>query len=83
MTEDGIDYAIAMVNAVLAEGAKPYADVKQFCKEREITKGELKAARKILGVKTTKAQDDWLWSLPKEGEIECVKKISSHIFETK
>ncbi len=65
MTKAGISSAVTMLGAILKEGAKSYEEVKNFCRKGKITRGELRAARKELGVITTQSEDTWFWSLPK------------------
>ena len=59
-----IEYAAMMLAEYLANEPKPYGDAKEYCAKRGITKGELKAARKDLNVKTTNTGSTWLWYVP-------------------
>ncbi len=54
--------------------------VREEAKKQRFTRGQLKTARKILGVKTFHQFDEsgstqnWFWSLPESGELKCKKK---------
>lgn len=66
MTEDGIGYAMMILNGLFSTGAKSCDTVRAFCREREITKGELRAARKELQVKTFRKNGIWYWDVDDE-----------------
>jgi hypothetical protein len=67
---DGVGLAMWLLNLAFSSGPKRCDDVRKFCKERGVTKGELKAARKDLSVFTFRRDGTWYWDEPKENRAE-------------
>lgn len=59
-----IPYVADILAEHLADGPRPYAEVKALCAKQGISKTELRAARKELGVKTINTGTTWLWYVP-------------------
>lgn len=71
MPNNEIRYVADILAEYLAEGPKPYDDVKDHCAKLGITRTELKAARKELNVKTINTGSTWLWEVPEpDGEVD-------------
>lgn len=66
MSSDGVGYAITMLNWAFSSGAKTCEEVREFCRARKITKGELREARKELEVFGFRKDDTWYWDVPEE-----------------
>ncbi|MEI7027142.1 hypothetical protein [Paenibacillus sp. y28] len=64
MPRNDIDSVADIVALFLADGPKPYDVVKAHCSKLGITRTELKAARKVLNVKTINTGSTWLWEVP-------------------
>lgn len=64
MSDIEIKYVSCVLAEYLADGPKPYDEVKKHCLSLGITKSELKIARKDLNVKTINTGNTWLWSVP-------------------
>lgn len=52
------------LRAALANGARWSVDVVVEARARDIRRGELKAARQALGVRSKRWDEMWLWELP-------------------
>lgn len=59
-----IKYEADILAEYLADGPKPYDQVKAHCAGLGITKTRLKVARKELNVKTINTGKTWLWFVP-------------------
>lgn len=62
--EEKVRYNAMVLAEYLADGAKPYTDVKDHCAHLGLSRFELKAARKELGIKTINTGTTWLWEVP-------------------
>jgi len=61
MPDIEIKYVSCVLAEYLADGPKPYDQVKAHCANLGISKTKLRAARKELGVKTINTGETWLW----------------------
>lgn len=64
MPKNDIAAVADIVALFLADGPKPYDEVKSHCAKLGITRTELKAARRELNIKTINTGETWLWEVP-------------------
>lgn len=66
--ENRADYALTMLSIFLANGPRPFNDVRKFCMSRGITKTELRQARREANVQTVHEKGTWYWFETEEGD---------------
>ena len=64
MPKNDISCVADIVALYLADGPKPYDEVKAHCAKLGISKAELRAARVELKVRTINTGKTWLWYVP-------------------
>ncbi|MDP2410071.1 MAG: AAA family ATPase [Pseudolabrys sp.] len=57
--------AAELLRELLADGPKPATEVQDSAERLGIGASTLKAAKKVVGVRSTKSAEEWWWSLPK------------------
>ncbi|WP_028560662.1 hypothetical protein [Paenibacillus pinihumi] len=62
--EDRVKYTASILACYLADGPKPYDDVKTHFERLGVSRFDLKAARKELQVRTINTGKTWLWEVP-------------------
>lgn len=66
MSEDDVCYAIIMLNAFLSSGGRSCDEVRELGKIYGISRGELKRARKEIGVYAYRVDGVWHWDVHDE-----------------
>lgn len=62
--EDRVKYTASVLACYLADGPRPYDDVKAHFAGIGVSRFDLKAARKELQVRTINTGKTWLWEVP-------------------
>lgn len=69
--EDRVKYTASILACYLADGPKPFDEVKAHFSNLGVSRFDLKAARAELKVKTINTGKTWLWEVPEiEGEAD-------------
>ena len=58
-----LESAKRFLNEFLADGAKPQKEVMEAAESLDFGDRTLKTAKSVLGVKSIKVNDEWLWKL--------------------
>lgn len=66
MPKNDIGRVADVLAEYLADGPRPYEEVKTYFREMGVSRFELKAARRELGVETVNNGTTWLWVVPED-----------------
>lgn len=62
--EDKVKHTASILACYLADGPKPFDEVKEHFTKLGVSRFDLKAARRELKVKTINTGKTWLWKIP-------------------